>query len=44
VARLISQVTISDIAAEWALYKAIHHIVKNKIPGNIVECGVWSSG
>ncbi|MFZ4070231.1 MAG: TylF/MycF/NovP-related O-methyltransferase [Caulobacterales bacterium] len=43
-ARLISQVTNSDIAAEWALYKAIRHIVKNKIPDNIVECGVWCSG
>jgi hypothetical protein len=43
-ARRISQVTISDIAAQWALYKAIHHVVKHNIPGDIVECGVWSGG
>jgi O-methyltransferase len=44
VARPISQLTISDIAAQWALYKAIEHVVKHKIPGDIVECGVWNGG
>jgi len=28
----------------WALYKSIEYIVKNKIPGDIVECGVWAGG
>ena len=28
----------------WSLYKSIEHIVKNNIPGDIVECGVWNGG
>lgn len=43
-ARKISQRTISDIAAQWAMYKGIEHIVRNRIAGDIVECGVWSGG
>jgi hypothetical protein len=30
--------------APWALYQAIEYIVRYKIPGDIVECGVWSGG
>jgi hypothetical protein len=28
----------------WSLYKSIEYLVKNKIPGDIAECGVWSGG
>jgi len=28
----------------WALYKSIEYIVKNNIPGDIAECGVWNGG
>jgi hypothetical protein len=30
--------------APWALYQSIEYIVRNRIPGDIVECGVWSGG
>ncbi len=28
----------------WAMYKAIEYLVKDKIPGDLVECGVWNGG
>lgn len=28
----------------WALYKSIEYIVKNEVPGDIAECGVWNGG
>lgn len=28
----------------WALYKSIEYLVRNKIPGDLVECGVWNGG
>lgn len=28
----------------WVLFKSIEYIVKNKIPGDIAECGVWNGG
>jgi hypothetical protein len=34
----------SGAEGPWALYQSIEHIVRNKIPGDIVECGVWSGG
>lgn len=34
----------SGVEAPWALYQAIEYIVRNDIPGDIVECGVWSGG
>jgi O-methyltransferase len=34
----------SGVDAPWALYQSIEYIVRNRIPGDIVECGVWSGG
>jgi hypothetical protein len=34
----------SGAEGPWALYQSIEYIVRNKIPGDIVECGVWSGG
>jgi hypothetical protein len=28
----------------WVLYKSIEYIVRNQIPGDIAECGVWNGG
>jgi hypothetical protein len=44
IARLVRKHTISDVVAQWALYKSIAYIVKNNIPGDIMECGVWNGG
>jgi O-methyltransferase len=34
----------SGVEAPWALYQSIEYIVRHGIPGDIVECGVWSGG
>jgi hypothetical protein len=34
----------SGVEAPWALYQAVDYVVRNHIPGDIVECGVWSGG
>ena len=28
----------------WALFKSLEYIVRNNIPGDIAECGVWNGG
>lgn len=28
----------------YALYKSVQYVVENRIPGDIVECGVWRGG
>lgn len=39
-----SPYTMTSIERMYALYSAIQYIVKAKIPGDIVECGVWRGG
>ncbi len=34
----------AGVEAPWALYQSVEYIVRNQIPGDIVECGVWSGG
>jgi O-methyltransferase len=34
----------AGIETPWALYQSLEYIVRNRIPGDIVECGVWSGG
>lgn len=36
--------TMTSIERMYALYKVVQYIVKNHIPGDIVECGVWKGG
>jgi hypothetical protein len=28
----------------YALYRAVRHVVQNRVPGDFVECGVWRGG
>lgn len=44
---IINQVrpfTLTSPERLLALYEAVRYIVANKIPGSIVECGVWKGG
>ncbi|MBK7691453.1 MAG: class I SAM-dependent methyltransferase [Bacteroidetes bacterium] len=36
--------TMTSIERMFALYKGVEYIVKNNIPGDFVECGVWKGG
>lgn len=36
--------TMTTIERMYALYKSVEYIVHNKIPGDMVECGVWQGG
>jgi len=36
--------TMTSIERMFALYKGVEYIVKNNIPGDFVECGVWRGG
>jgi hypothetical protein len=38
------QYTMTSWERLYALYKSVKYIVENKIPGDIVECGVWRGG
>jgi O-methyltransferase len=41
---LCSDFTMTSIERMYALYKAVEHLSLSKIPGEIVECGVWKGG
>ena len=41
---VVSAYTYTHPVARWAFIQAIEHIERNKIPGDIVECGVWKGG
>ena len=36
--------TYTPMERMFVLYKLVKHIIINKIPGDIVECGVWQGG
>ncbi len=36
--------TLTSVERMHALYEAIRHVVRNGLPGDLVECGVWRGG
>lgn len=40
----ISPFTMTSVERGYSLYKSVEYVVKNKIPGDFVECGVWKGG
>ena len=36
--------TLSGVERQWTLLKAIRHVDASRVPGDIVECGVWRGG
>lgn len=35
---------MTSIERVYALYQAVQYVIKNNIPGDFVECGVWRGG
>ncbi|MDC7228201.1 MAG: macrocin O-methyltransferase [Spirochaetales bacterium] len=40
----VSPFTMTSVERGYALYKAVEYIVRSRIPGDFVECGVWKGG
>jgi|SRR5579864_7896596 len=36
--------TMTPVERLYDLYKTVEHVVRAKVPGDIVECGVWKGG
>jgi O-methyltransferase len=36
--------TMTSVERMYALFNAVKYVVKNNIPGDFVECGVWRGG
>jgi O-methyltransferase len=36
--------TMTSPERMYALFKAVEYVVRNRIPGDLVECGVWKGG
>lgn len=41
---LCKNYSMTSIERMYSLYKSVEYIVKNNIPGDFVECGVWRGG
>jgi len=42
--RRVAPYTMTSPERVFALIQAVRHIVKNNLPGDVVECGVWKGG
>jgi len=40
----VNRYTMTSIERGYALYKGVEYVVRNSIPGDFVECGVWKGG
>jgi len=40
----VGEYTMTPLIRRWALIKSLHYINKNKLTGDIVECGIWKGG
>jgi O-methyltransferase len=38
------QYTMTSPERMYALFKAVEYVVRNRVPGDLVECGVWKGG
>ena len=36
--------TMTSLPRMYALYQSVRHVVRNRVPGAFVECGVWRGG
>ncbi len=41
---VVKPYTMTSVERLYALYKAVEYIVKARIPGDLLECGVWRGG
>lgn len=44
IAAKVKPYTMTNIERLFSLFQAVEYIVATKIPGSIVECGVWRGG
>jgi O-methyltransferase len=42
--KLAQNFTMTSIERGYSLFKSVEYIIKNNIPGDFVECGVWKGG
>jgi len=42
--RSVREYTMTSPERQWALINAVRYIVQARVPGDIVECGVWRGG
>ncbi len=42
--REVREYTMTDKSALFALYTAVCYVLRNDVPGDFVECGVWKGG
>src|SRR4051812_20961921 len=44
IAESVKPFTMTSIERQYDLYKTVEYLVKAKVPGDLLECGVWRGG